>query len=82
MFVLAAEFMGASEGLGFLLIDGQMTGRPAIIIACIILFALLGKLSDLALASIGQRFIAWQDSYKAATEKESHAADRARLQAV
>ena len=27
MFVVAAELMGASEGLGFLLIDGQMTGR-------------------------------------------------------
>ena len=29
MFVVAAELMGASEGLGFLLVDGQQTGRPA-----------------------------------------------------
>ena len=41
MFVVAAEFMGASEGLGFLLIDGQQTGRPSVILASIILFAVL-----------------------------------------
>jgi sulfonate transport system permease protein len=63
MFVVAAEFMGASEGFGYLLIDGQMTGRPAIIIASIVLFAVCGKLSDLALASFGSRLISWQDGY-------------------
>src|SRR5438874_1986517 len=29
MFVLAAEFLGASTGLGLLLIDGQQLGKPA-----------------------------------------------------
>jgi sulfonate transport system permease protein len=33
MFVVAAEFMGASEGLGYLLIDGQQLGKPAQIVA-------------------------------------------------
>ena len=27
MFVIAAELMGASEGLGYLLLDGQMVGN-------------------------------------------------------
>jgi sulfonate transport system permease protein len=62
MFVAAAELMGASEGLGFLLVDGQQTGRPAIVIAAILLFALLGKLSDLVLARVGQAVTAWQDT--------------------
>jgi sulfonate transport system permease protein len=62
MFVVAAELMGASEGLGFLLVDGQQTGRPAIVIAAILLFALLGKLSDLGLAGIGRVVLAWQDT--------------------
>ncbi|MGE3146318.1 MAG: ABC transporter permease, partial [Pseudorhodoplanes sp.] len=35
MFVVAAEFMGASEGLGYLLIDGQQLGKPAQIVAAI-----------------------------------------------
>ena len=36
MFVVAAEFMGASEGLGYLLVDGQQIGKPAQIVAAII----------------------------------------------
>lgn len=63
MFVVAAELMGASQGLGYLLIDGQTTGRPAVIIASIVLFALLGKLTDSGLAAISQRLLYWQDSY-------------------
>ncbi len=64
MFVVAAEFMGASKGLGYLLVDGQMTGRPAIIIGAIVLFAVLGKLTDLALAAVGQRALRWQDGFQ------------------
>jgi sulfonate transport system permease protein len=64
MFVVAAEMMGASEGLGFLLVDGQMTGRPAIIIASIVLFALIGKITDTALVRTGARILRWQDSFK------------------
>src|SRR6185295_16220638 len=46
MFVIAAEFMGASEGLGYLLIDGQQLGKPAEIVAAILAFAVLGKITD------------------------------------
>jgi sulfonate transport system permease protein len=79
MFVVAAEMMGASEGLGFLLIDGQQTGRPAVIIASILLFAILGKLTDLALERLGRRALAWQDSFGNA---DTHARDQRSLQAV
>jgi sulfonate transport system permease protein len=82
MFVIAAEFMGASEGLGFLLIDGQQSGRPANIIASILLFAVFGKLSDAVLALLSRRFVAWQDSFQSAEQKKADAADQARLQTV
>jgi len=82
MFVVAAEYLGASEGLGFLLIDGQETGRPANIIAAILLFAVFGKVSDMALAAVSRRFVAWQDSFENAEEKKADAADQARLQEV
>lgn len=65
MFVAAAEIMGASKGLGFLMTDGQTTGRPAIMIASILLFALLGKLTDLIVEQLGRHVLAWQDSYAA-----------------
>lgn len=82
MFVVAAELMGASEGLGFLLLDGQQTGRPAHILAAILLFAIFGKASDLALAALGRHFVSWQDSLQNAEEKKDHAADQARLQEI
>src|ERR1700730_2792978 len=64
MFVVAAEIMGASRGLGYLLIDGQTTGRPAIMISSVILFAVCGKASDGVLASLSERWLYWQDVYK------------------
>lgn len=61
MFVVAAEFMGASEGLGYLLVDGQQLGKPDQILAAIIAFALLGKLSDSILIAVTRPLLAWQD---------------------
>ena len=51
MFVVAAEFLGASEGLGYLLIDGQQLGKPAQIVAAIVAFALIGKATDWLIAT-------------------------------
>ncbi len=61
MFVVAAEFMGASEGLGYLLVDGQQLGRPDRILAAIIAFAILGKLADGLLVLISRPLLVWQD---------------------
>lgn len=63
MFVVAAEFLGASSGLGYLLVDGQMTGRPAIILSAIVVFAILGKTADWLLVRGGSRVVAWQDGF-------------------
>jgi sulfonate transport system permease protein len=61
MFVLAAEFLGASSGLGFLLIDGQQLGKPAQIVAAIVAFAILGKLSDWLIVLVSAPFLRWED---------------------
>jgi len=66
MFVVAAEFMGAEQGLGFLLIDGQQTGRPTVILASIVAFAVLGKTTDWMLSLASSRFLRWQDSFRPA----------------
>jgi sulfonate transport system permease protein len=63
MFVIAAEFMGASEGLGYLLIDGQQLGKPAEIVAAILAFAVLGKTTDAILAAAAVPFLLWQDAF-------------------
>jgi sulfonate transport system permease protein len=69
MFVIAAELMGASKGLGFLMLDGQMTGRPATIVAALLLFAVAGKISDALLVVIGRRVLIWQDDFASAQAK-------------
>ena len=63
MFVIAAEFMGASEGLGYLLIDGQQLGKPAEIVAAIVAFAILGKATDWLIALVAAPFLRWEDRF-------------------
>jgi sulfonate transport system permease protein len=63
MFVVAAEFMGASEGLGYLLIDGQQLGKPAQIVAAIVIFAILGKFTDWLIEVAAVPFLRWQDAF-------------------
>ncbi len=63
MFVVAAEFMGASQGLGYLLVDGQQLGKPDQIIASILVFAVLGKLTDALLVAATRPFLRWKDGY-------------------
>ena len=73
MFVIAAELMGASEGLGYLMIDGQMTGRPALIIGALILFAMIGKLTDELIYVSAKPFLKWKVSLDTMQEEETDA---------
>ncbi|MDC0549083.1 ABC transporter permease [Alphaproteobacteria bacterium] len=73
MFVIAAELMGASEGLGYLMIDGQMTGRPALIIGALILFAMIGKLTDELTYVSAKPFLKWKVSLDTMQEEETNA---------
>ena len=69
MFVVAAEIMGASEGLGYLLVDGQQLGKPDQILAAIIAFAIIGKLADGLLVSATRPMLRWQDSFAGAASR-------------
>lgn len=61
MFVVAAEIMGASEGLGYLLVDGQQLGRPDEILVALFVFALVGKACDAVLVAIARPLLDWRD---------------------
>jgi sulfonate transport system permease protein len=63
MFVVAAELLGASEGLGYLLVDGQQLGKPAQIVAAIVVFAVIGKTTDWLLSAATAPFLKWEDRY-------------------
>ncbi len=63
MFLVAAELIAATSGLGYLLTDGRETGRPDIVLAAILLLGALGKLSDSLLKAAEHRKLAWRDAY-------------------
>ncbi len=63
MFLVAAELIAATRGLGYLLSDGRETSRPDIVIAAILVLAVLGKLSDSLLKALEQRALAWRDTF-------------------
>ncbi len=62
MFVVAAELLGASEGLGYLLIDGQQLGKPAQIVAAIVAFAIIGKITDWIIVLATAPLLRWEDT--------------------
>lgn len=62
MFLVAAELIAATRGLGYLLTDGRETSRPDIVLAAILLLAVLGKISDGILKSLEARALIWRDA--------------------
>ncbi|PWU27553.1 ABC transporter permease [Pseudomonas sp. RW407] len=69
MFLVAAELIAATRGLGYLLSDGRETSRPDIVIAAILVLAVLGKLSDGLLKAVERRALAWRDSFEDLEER-------------
>ena len=52
LFLVAAELLGATRGLGFLLTEGQQISRTDEILTAILLLAICGKLSESAMRAV------------------------------
>ena len=61
MFMIAAELIAATQGIGYLLSDGRETSRPDIVIIAIILLAVLGKITDSIMKLFETRLLRWRD---------------------
>jgi sulfonate transport system permease protein len=64
LFLVAAELIAASRGLGFMLTDGQSLSRVDIVMTAIVLLAVLGKTSDSVLKYAERRLLSWRDVYE------------------
>lgn len=64
MFMVAAELIAATKGLGYLLTDGRETGRADLVLVAIIALAVLGKVSDSLLKALESRLLRWRDVYQ------------------
>lgn len=62
LFLVAAELIASTRGLGFLLIDGENTARPDVMLVGILVLAVLGKLSDRALRDVTHRLAPWSEA--------------------
>jgi sulfonate transport system permease protein len=62
LFVVVAEFFGASVGLGFRLTDSQQSTRADLMLVAIVCLAVLGKLTDTALRWVERRLLSWRDT--------------------
>ena len=51
------------KGLGYLLLDGQQLGKPAQILAAIVIFAILGKTTDWLIEIATAPLLRWQDAF-------------------
>jgi len=63
LFLVAAELIASTKGLGFLLIDGQNSARADIMLVGILFLAVFGKASDSALRLLEYRLLAWTDGF-------------------
>jgi len=64
MFLVAAELIAATRGVGYLLSDGRESSRPDLVLAAILVLAVLGKLSDSLLQAIENATLRWRDVHR------------------
>ena len=65
MCLVAAELLGADKGVGFMIQDARAFMATDKVFVGIIIFALVGKLSDSFVRILEERLLKWQDSFKA-----------------
>jgi sulfonate transport system permease protein len=64
LLLVVAEMMGTSAGVGYMIQDARAYSETAIVFVGIIIFAVVGKLSDSAVRVLEARWLRWRDTYK------------------
>lgn len=62
--LVVAEMMGSSSGIGYLINDARSFSLTTIVFVGIVVFAVVGKLSDSIVKGLERRWLRWQDSFK------------------
>ena len=57
--VVAAEMIGATSGVGFMLSDGRSMSRPDIVILGMLIVGIVGKIMDDLLKILRNKVITW-----------------------
>ncbi|RYM05555.1 ABC transporter permease [Sporolactobacillus sp. THM7-7] len=62
--LVVAELMGSTEGVGYMIMDARQFSNTDIVFVGIIIFALVGKLTDSLVRLMEHHFLKWQDTYR------------------
>lgn len=62
--LVVSELMGASEGIGYLIMDARQFSRTEVVFVGIIIFALGGKIGDSLVRLFENKLLKWRDSYQ------------------
>ncbi|MBD1910022.1 MULTISPECIES: ABC transporter permease subunit [unclassified Leptolyngbya] len=62
--IIVAETIAADSGIGYLATQGREFLRTDIVMLCVILYALLGKLADSAARMLEQSWLRWHPGYQ------------------
>lgn len=66
--LVVSELMGASEGIGYLIMDARQFSRTEVVFVGIIIFAIGGKIGDSAVRLLETKLLKWRDSYQGKKE--------------
>jgi sulfonate transport system permease protein len=64
--VIVAEQLNASSGIGFLLVNARQFLQVDVMFVCLVLYALLGVLTDLAYRVVERRLLVWRRGFDGA----------------
>ncbi len=62
--LVVSELMGASEGIGYLIMDARQFSRTDIVFVGIIFFAVGGKLGDSLVRVLESKLLKWRDNFE------------------
>lgn len=61
--LVVAELLGSQSGIGFLMSHAHTNAHPEIVFVGVLVFAVMGKLIDSAVATLERRQLRWRDSF-------------------
>jgi sulfonate transport system permease protein len=62
--LVVAELMGSSNGIGYLILDARQFSNTSVVFVGIMIFAIVGKLTDSLVRLLERKLLSWQDNYR------------------
>jgi sulfonate transport system permease protein len=62
--LVVAELMGSSNGIGYLILDARQFSNTSVVFVGIMIFAIVGKVTDSLVRLLERKLLSWQDNYR------------------